>query len=66
MSRNLPVPHYKWAKHKHEHKPEPVCDCQHPEPTPDGFAAVSFGCEIHNYLTEADIRTQRWLAELGE
>lgn len=25
----------------------PACDCQHPETTPDGFAAVSVDCPLH-------------------
>ena len=44
---------------------EALCDCQNPVEANRGAAGVSEGCEVHNQLTEADRRTQKWLRELG-
>lgn len=41
-----------------------LCDCQNPVEANGGAAGVSMGCPIHNDLSEADKRTQRWLREL--
>lgn len=34
-----------------------LCDCQHPNTTPSGFAAISFGCPIHGRDNEDTLTT---------
>lgn len=40
------------------------CDCQNPLEANGGAAGVSEGCDVHNRLSEADMRTQQWLRDL--